>query len=258
MSDAAIGISATDDRPFFRALITAMAIILVSGFVVHLAMGRSSFNAPLIVHVHAVVFMGWVGITLAQTWLATGGNIAVHRKLARLALLWVIGLLIFGTWVTVASVQSGRSPFFFQPQHFLVANPLSLVGFVGLLAAAVHMRHKTDWHARLQIGAFLMLMGPGFGRLIPMPLLIPYAWEIAVLLALIFPLIGILRDWRVHGRPHPAWLWGIAGVIGITLLARVIGFSPIGEGIYEAVVAGSPLAGTSGLDFPPPPGPPPV
>jgi hypothetical protein len=43
-------------------------------------------------------------------------------------------------------------------------------------------------------------------------------------------------------------------LIGALLLSRVIGFSPIGEAIYEAVVAGTPQAGTNGLDFPPPPG----
>lgn len=258
MSDVVVNAPATGERLFIRNLMTAMAVILVAGFVVNLAAGRSSFNAPLIVHAHAVVFMGWIGITLAQTWLAASGNIALHRQLARLALVWVIGLVIFGTWVTVATIQTGRTPFFFQPQHFLIANPLLLVGFVALLAAAIHMRQRTDWHARLQVGAFLMLMGPGFGRLLPMPMITPYAHEIAGLVAIIFPLIGILRDWRVDGRPHPAWFWSIGVLLAVVVFGRLIGFSPIGEAIYDAVVAGTPLAGTSGLDFPPPPGPPPA
>ena len=44
-----IGRAQTDDRGFFRTLATVMAIVQVSGFVVQLAMGRSSFGAPLIV-----------------------------------------------------------------------------------------------------------------------------------------------------------------------------------------------------------------
>jgi hypothetical protein len=91
-----------------------------------------------------------------------------------------------------------------------------------------------------------------------MPLLPPYAHEIAALVALVFPLAGMVYDWRVHGRPHPAWFWGIAALVGITFLSRVLGFSPIGEAVYDAVVSGTPMAGTSGLDFPPPPGPPPA
>ena len=102
-----------------------------------------------------------------------------------------------------------------------------------------------------------MLMGPGFGRLLPMPLLPPYAFEIAGLVALVFPAIGILRDWRVHGRPHPAWLWGIGVLLTVTLLARLIAFSPAGEAIYSLATAGGVMNGTDGLAFPPPPGPPP-
>ncbi len=248
---------AATDRQFFRACFTAMAFVLVSGFVVQLAMGRSSFNAPLIVHVHAVVFMGWVGIVLAQSWLATGGNIQTHRQLGKLAAVWAAAMLVLGTLVTIATIQSGRTPFFFQPQHFLIANPMSLLGFAGLLAAGVALRRQTDWHARLQVGAFMILMGPGFGRLIPMPLLTPYAWEIAGLIALIVPAIGMFRDWRVHGRVHPAWFWGIGVLLGIIVLARVLAFSPIGEAIYANTTAGSAVAGIDGLAFPPPPGPPP-
>lgn len=256
MSDAVFTDPIVDDRRFIRNLATAMAIVLVGGFVVQLGTGRSSFNAPLIVHAHAVVFMGWVGILLSQVWLAGSGKFTLHKQVGKLAAIWALGLLVFGTWVTVAVVQTGRTPFFFQPQHFIVANPISLYVAVGLLVAAYMMRGQTDWHARLQIGSFLLLMGPGFGRLLPMPLLPPYAFEIAGLAALIFPAIGIFYDWRMHGRPHPAWFWGIAGLIGTIVVARVIGFSPIGAFVYDAVVAGTPLAGTSGLDYLPPPGPP--
>ena len=258
MTGATLDFPVADDRRFFRNLITIMAIILVAGFVVQLALGRSSFNSPIIVHLHAFAFMAWVGITLTQTWLAASGNLPLHRKLGVSAIGWVILLMILGPLVTLANVQTGRTPFFFQPQHFLIANPLTLIGFAGLFSAAILLRHRKEWHTRLQVGAFVMLMGPGFGRLLPMPFLPPYAFEIAGLVALIFPIVGIVRDWRVHGRPHQAWFWSIAVLLAVTLLARVIAFSPIGEGIYNAATAGTPMAGINGLAFPPPPGPPPV
>lgn len=253
MTGATIERPLANDRRFFRNLITVMAVILLAGFVVQLALGRSSFNSPLIVHLHAFGFMTWVAITLTQTWLAASGNLTLHRKLGLLSIGWVIVLLILGPLVTIATVQTGRTPFFFQPQHFLIANPLTLLGFAGLFAAAIVLRQQADWHTRLQVSAFVMLMGPGFGRLLPMPFLPPYAFETAGLVALIFPVIGMLRDWRVHGRPHAAWLWGIAVLLATTLLARVIGFSPIGEAVYAAATAGGSLAGTDGLAFPPPP-----
>lgn len=258
MTSATIDFPATDDRRFIRNLITAMAIILVAGFVVQLAAGRSSFNAPLIVHIHAFVFMAWIGITLTQTWLAAGGNLALHRKLGVASIGWVILLMILGPLVTLSTIQTGRTPFFFQPQHFLIANPMTLIGFAGLFTAALLLRHRKDWHTRLQVSAFVMLMGPGFGRLLPMPFLPPYAFEIAGLVALIFPVIGILRDWRVHGRPHMAWLWGIGVLLAVTLFARVIAFSPIGDAIYAAATSTGPMTGVDGLAFPPPPGPPPA
>ena len=259
MTGATLDIPVANDRRFFRNLITVMAVILLAGFVVQLAMSRSSFNSPVIIHLHAVAFMTWVGITLTQTWLAAGGNLALHRKLGTLSVGWFVLLLILGPWVTIATVQTGRTPFFFQPQHFLIANPVSLIGFAGLFTAAMLLRHRKEWHVRLQVGAFMMLMGPGFGRLLPMPFLPPYAFETAGLVALIFPVIGILRDWRVHGRPHPAWLWSIAVLLAVTLLARVLAFSPIGEAIYAFATSTGVMNGTDGLAFPPPPpGPPPV
>jgi hypothetical protein len=242
-----------NQHAFFRTTITAMAIVLVSGFVVQLAFGRSSFNAPAVVHVHAVVFMAWVAITLTQAWLGASGALAAHRTLGRAAVIFSLLLLVMGPLVTLAAVQNGRVPFFFQPQHFLVANPTTLVAFAGLFAAAIALRRQTDWHARLHVGAFAILLGPGLGRLLPMPLMTPYAFESAGLAALVAPLIGIVWDLRARGRVHPAWWWSIAALVGSLVLARLIAFSPIGDAIYATATAHTALAGSDGLAFPAPP-----
>ena len=109
----------SDDLAFFRLLATVMAIVQVTGFAFHFAMGRSSLDAPLFVHAHAVVFMGWVAIFAVQPWLAIAGASGWHRTLGRIAMVWACGLLVFGLLVTWETVRTGRTPFFFQPQHFL-------------------------------------------------------------------------------------------------------------------------------------------
>ena len=248
-----VGSAARGDLVFFRTLITAMAVVEVAGFVLQLAMGRSSFGAPLIVHFHAVVFMGWVAIVVTQAWLASGGALRVHRTLGAVALAWMLAMVVLGPLVTLAGVRAGRTPFFFQPQHFVVANPATLLGAVGLFAAAVVLRKTRDWHMRLQVGSFTMLMGPGLGRILPLPFLKPYAFEVAAGAAVIFPLIGLVRDWRVRGRPHPAWLWTIGVLAASLIAARVLALSPAGDAIYAAVAKGVPAAPVDGRAFPKPP-----
>jgi hypothetical protein len=242
-----------DERGFFRTLATVMAIVQVAGFVFQLAMGRSSFDAPLIVHLHAVAFMGWVVIFVAQPWLAKADAMRLHRTLGGIALVWALVLLVLGVWVTWATVHTGRTPFFFQPQHFLVANPLTLVAALGLLAAAVHLRKHHDWHPRLQIGSFILLMGPGFGRLLPMPFLTPYAFEIAALAPLVFVAVAVGREVWLQKRVHPAWVWPVLALIGSLVFARILAESPLGQTLHAAAVAGTAAAGSDGMAFPPPP-----
>lgn len=253
MTSAIASSNPSNDARYFRALATIMAVILVAGFVFNLAMGRSSFAAPTVIHVHAVIYMGWVGLVVTQFWLAGSGAIAMHRQLGMLAVAWSGALMIMGPLVTIAVVQLGRTPFFFQPQLFVFSNILGLMAFFGLFAAAIALRKQTDWHARLQIGAFALLMGPGFGRLLPMPFLTPYAFEAASLAGLIFPIIGIVRDRRVKGHAHPAWFWAIGAAVLSLVLARLLAFSSVGDAVYAFVTAGTAMAGTNGLAFPPPP-----
>lgn len=244
---------AGEELGFYPIMAIAMALIVVVGFSTQLAMGRSTFASPLRVHVHAVLFMGWVAIFVTQSILATRGPASLHRTLGWFSLAWIAAMVAAAMTVIVAMAQGGTVPFFFQPQHFLIADPLTLVGFVGLTLAAVKLRHRTDWHARLHVGAMATLTGPAFGRLLPMPLLAPYAFEAAGFGGALLIGIGMLRDRRRGQSVHKAWWISLATLVGTLAAAQVIAHSPVGDGIYRAVVDGYPGEQIGGLDFPPPP-----
>ena len=241
------------DHRFAATMAIVMALTVVAGFSTQYLAGRSTFASPLRVHVHAAVFMGWVAIFVAQSWLATRGPLALHRKLGWVAVGWMVVMVGAALVVMVAMVRNGTAPFFFRPQEFLLANPLSLLGFVALTGAAIAKRKQTDWHARLHICGMSMIMGPAFGRLLPMPLLIPYAFEAAGVGAALFPIAGMIRDKRVLGRVHPAWWIGLATLAGAIMTADLVAKTPAGDALYAAVTAGSPGAAVPGMEFASPP-----
>ena len=116
-----------DNDRFYFGLALAMASVLVAGFGFNFAMGRSTFAVPMVWHLHAAVFVSWVAIFLAQTWFATRGPIALHRRLGWIASFWVVLMVVMGIAITIATIRRGTAPFFFQPRHFLIANPLGLL-----------------------------------------------------------------------------------------------------------------------------------
>ncbi|HEX4848728.1 MAG TPA: hypothetical protein VFV30_11330 [Novosphingobium sp.] len=241
------------DLRFYVKLAWAMALVMVAGFSMQLAMGRSSFSAPPRVHFHAVIFFGWIVLFLGQAHFAAAGNRARHAMLGRVAMSWIVLMLTAGLAVTIALAREGRVPFFFYPQQFVVGDPLSLFTFVGLTAWAVSRRGDPEWHVRLQICALAAITGPGFGRLLPMPLIAPYGFEAAGLAGLVFPLAGLIRDRRLGLPAHPAWLWGMAAIVAMIAGMDLIAYSPLGDAIYAAMTAGSPGAAVPGLALPPPP-----
>ena len=245
--------SASGNERFFVGAAIAMAMVIVAGFSVQLAMGRSSFASPPLVHAHAVVFMGWIVIYVAQNVFVATDRMALHRSLGWIASGWMVLMLVLGYLVTAAIVQRGQVPFFFRPLHFLVFDPMSLLAFAGLTTAAILMRRRTQWHRRLHFCGMAMLLGPGFGRLLPMPLLPPLAWEAAFAASMIFPIVGVLSDVRRSGQVHPAWRWGIGAMLLAFVLTEAVTYSPVGTALYRAVTAGSPGASVPPLEFAPPP-----
>jgi len=244
--------SSGDDRFFVRAAVV-MALTIVAGFSFQYAMGRSTFLSPPLVHAHAIVFMGWVTIYLTQNLLIGTGRVYIHRKLGWIALGWIFPMVLLGCLVTLAMLRRGQVPFFFRPLQFLVFDPMTLFTFAGLTLAAVAMRRQTDWHRRLHFCGMSLLLGPAFGRLLPMPLLQPWAWEASFGASLLFPAAGIIADLRRSGRVHPAWRYGVGAMLASFVLIEAITYSPAGTALYRLMTAGSPGASVAPLGFAPPP-----
>ena len=245
--------TAVGDERFFLKSAMIMAIIIAAAFSIQLWMGRSTFASPVRVHVHAVLFMGWVAIYLMQNSLVAVGRIDLHRKLGWVAAGWMVAMVVSGLVVTVAVVRSGTVPFFIQPLHYLIFDPVAVATFAGLTTAAILLRRRTEWHRRLHFCGMTILIGPAFGRLLPMPLLQPWAWEAAFAVALLFPIAGVRADIKRGGRVHPAWRWGIGAIIGSFALTQAVTYSRVGTAIYDAVTEGSPGAAVPPLEFQPPP-----
>jgi hypothetical protein len=245
-------VPASGDERFFLRAAVVMTITIIAGFSFQYLMGRSTFASPVRVHAHAFFFMGWVAIYLLQNIFVATGRMHFHRKLGWIAAFWIVPMVIMGCAVTVAMVRGGHVPFFFRPLHFLVFDPVTVFAFAGLTIAAVRLRRRTEWHRRLHFCGMSLLLGPAFGRLLPLPLLQPWAWEASFAACMLFPVAGAVADIRRSGRVHPAWHWGMAVMIGTFVVTEAITYSPVGRSIYLAVTKGSPGASVAPLGFAPP------
>lgn len=231
----------TEERFFFK-MACAIALVLVAGFSVQLAMGRSSFAVPLVYHLHAFVFFGWVVLFVMQSGLIAANNVVLHRRLGKLSAIWIPAMVVLGITITVESMRRTGGPFFFGASEFLIGNPTGLLAFAAMISAAVALRKQSDWHRRLMLCAMAAITGPGFGRLLPMPLMIPYAWEISNTVGSLFILAGMIRDKRHNGMVHPAWFVGLAVMVGWIALGELIAQTDWAMALTRQVMEGHPGA----------------
>lgn len=242
------------DHQFFFVSAIVMAGIVVAGFGTQWAMGRSTVHSPVMLHVHGLVFLSWTIFYVVQSGLAAGGSVALHKRLGWAGAVLAPLMVGLGTYMTVMMVRRGATPFFFEPAYFLVMNPLTVLTFGGLLAAAIVNRRRTAWHRRLMFCAMAFVIGPAFGRLLPMPLLVPYAGWAVFAACMMLPLAGVIADRRRTGRVHPAWVAGMATMTVAWVAVTLIAYSPVGHAIYDAATMGSPGARIDPYAFAPSPG----
>jgi len=214
------------ERRFFLWMAAVFMATVVCGFGLNFASGRvRATTLPVQVHLHGLVFGGWILLYLVQSWLIDRGSVALHRRLGWLGAGLTAVAVPLGIAVTMMAIRRGAIPFFFPTNIFLVLNILGVALFGALVAAAIALRRHTDWHRRLMLCAAVNLIAPAFGRLLPMPLLGPWGPFGIMGMIILYIGAGIIFDLTVRQRVHPAWWWGLGVTIGVNLAVGPIAFA---------------------------------
>ena len=222
------------ERRFFFAMAIAVALTVVPAFWVFFRAGFASFSAPWWAHVHAVTFMGWLGIFVVQSGLALKGNIALHKKLGMLAAGYAAWMVLVGLVLTPVTLAAGRIPPFFTGPYFLALDWLNIVIFAVLIGFGIRMRKQTDWHRRLILCATVCVIAPAWGRWIVLSGFEMTAWSNIVPL-MGYIVVAAIADLIMHGKVHRAYFWGAGGLLvfgaGTGLLAQIPPFISLAESI---------------------------
>jgi hypothetical protein len=224
------------ERRFFLFMAVAIAGAVLLGFGAYAVLGISSFGAPWWVHVHALTYMGWIALYLNQNRLIVRGELAQHQRMGRIMAGYAVWMMVVGFSALVLNTATRRTPPIFTPLFLMTMDALNLVLFMMLVAAGLAMRQRPDWHRRLMLCATICLIAPALGRITVVSGGFSLA-KIAVL-QLAFIAVGMVRDWRVLGRIHPAYYWGAAAMVVLAgLTAPIAGLAPV-IALSDTIAAG--------------------
>jgi len=154
------------DRDFFLAFAAIAWLSIVMGFgpgVKGMLTGVSPYPHGII-HVHSVVFGGWLALFTAQAWLIGAGQTHIHRRLGLLALPMIPLMVFLGVAATLVSrhvyFAAGRT----DTLAFIIVPLTDMILFPSLAVPALLLRADPPTHKRLMLMAVTTLLPASFGR----------------------------------------------------------------------------------------------
>ena len=198
----------TQRRRLYIALSALMALIAAVGFwpTYYGPLVRVALAQPPLIHVHAVVFTGWLVLFSVQAVFAATGRLRWHLRLGRLGIAYGVLLVIVG--LTTGVARAAALPRAEQAPGLLYAAVVDMLLFASFFGAAIRFRRRPDVHKRLMTVAATALLVAAVGRMsyLPAPpagLLVMFLlWSSPVLLAVVY-------DWRRQRGVHPVYVVGL-------------------------------------------------
>jgi hypothetical protein len=217
------------EESFYQKMAVGLALFILFSFGQFAARGMVDYRqAPLIVHLHGAAMVLWLGLLVVQSTLAQRMNLAMHRRLGWTGLVLALAIPPLAIATCVTMLRAHAIPPFFPPAIFMSVVTAESLMFSAVVLAAIALRRRTDWHRRLMIGASLILLEPALGRLLPMPLLGPWAPLVSLAVQLLPAGLLIRHDLATRGKVHQATSLSI----GVLLLSRVavplLALTPLG------------------------------
>jgi hypothetical protein len=239
--------AAAAERRFFSAMALAALAVVFTGFATsyylwpltratHFPAGQPiSPSLPLVVHLHALAFSGWLILLAVQSRLVVRGDVARHRRLGRLSAGFLPIMLLTGVATAVTGARAGWNPGgpYRDALSFMFVGVADLFVFTSLTAAGLAWRTRPDFHKRLMLlGTIGGLMWPAITR---MPFV---AGRLPVMFGLLATLVlaVAIRDFAV--KSYTRWLsLGVGVAILATFPLRVaIGNSDVWRSFADWIV----------------------
>ena len=207
-----VGATLRRTRQAYFAIALLFAAIVAWGF-------WKTYFAPLLggtaehawlIHTHAVVFVGWVLLLIAQAAVVAAGRVRLHRQIGAAGMLY--GALVFavGLYVSVGSpalrVRTGFYPL--EVGGLIVLyNLTDMLLFGVFLAAAFGSRNRPELHKRWIVSATAALGGAALGGVIE-------GGSLEYLLMWLAPVLAVMAiDVATRRRIHPVPLVSSALIV---------------------------------------------
>ena len=159
------------------------------------------------VHVHALVYFGWLGLVSYQMRLPGVGRTADHRRFGQ----WLVGygilVVVMGLWVALSRFSDNLETGGLSLARVRLMGPFSdMLVFPVLFGLALGFRKQPEMHKRVMVLACCMLTIAGAGRVMRVFEFSGYLAFLAIWLSPIW--IGAIRDLVVDRRLHPVYIAG--------------------------------------------------
>jgi hypothetical protein len=221
------------DRNAFLFLVAGVWVAVLSGFGTdsfhHIV--RQGLDYPLIVHFHAVAFVGWLVLFTTQVTLIRIGRRDIHRRLGvagagLLAVMVVLGPATALTVDALAYVTKGETP------EFLAVQFTDILAFAGLTAAGLAFRSTAAAHKRLMLLGLIYISDAGFARFLNGFVAAPlgngfWAGPVGLYFGSDLLIIGLgAYDLISRRRLHPAYLAGVTWALALQVTALLLLHNP--------------------------------
>ena len=156
---------------------------------------------PLLIHLHATVFTGWLVLFFLQAYFAATKQIRLHLALGRAGIWYGVLLIIVG--LTTGVIRSSASPPG-RAEALLLAIIEDMVMFAGFFGVAIWYRKRPKVHRPAMVVAATSLLVAAVARMTFVP---PGPGRLAVWSMPI--LIAAAGDFRQTRSVHPVYLIGL-------------------------------------------------
>lgn len=217
-----------------RRIYVFMAALFVALSVVGFGQKSSAILAgalpvpPPVIHIHAAMMVAWLALLLTQTLLMANGRPATHKRLGLIGLALgpclVVGMIAATIWKFGDSIEHGANG---PAANVLLLQIRALFYFTLFFAWGVLARRSApETHKRMMILATLVLIPAALTRMTWLPSRFPQTADIVHVYMLMLLLPALVHDVVRRGRPHPAYVAGIAALLPMLVATHFLWDSP--------------------------------